>query len=108
MADRGDDRERLDRILVRHLADLAVSRVEAARWVRAGKVEVNGEPGERPARRLFRGDRVAVELPPPPPDAPPLRAEEMPLAILHEDGRRSEATADGFVSFVGWLPGALP
>ena len=84
-ADRGDDRERLDRTLVRHLADLAVSRVEAARWVRAGKVAVNGQPGGKPAQRLLRGDRVAVELPPPPPDAPPLLAEEMALAVLHED-----------------------
>ena len=85
LADRGDDRERLDRTLVRHLADLAVSRVEAARWVRAGKVAVNGQPGGKPAQRLLRGDRVAVELPPPPPGAPPLLAEEMPIAVLHED-----------------------
>ena len=85
MADRGDDRDRLDRALVRHLADLAVSRVEAARWVRAGKVAVNEQPGAKPAQRLFRGDRVAVELPPPPPDAPPLLAQEMPLAVLYED-----------------------
>jgi 23S rRNA pseudouridine1911/1915/1917 synthase len=48
-------------------------------------VAVNGVVEGRPAQRLFRGDRVAVELPPPPPDAPPLLAEEMALAVLHED-----------------------
>ena len=85
LADRGDDRERLDRVLVRRLADLAVSRVEAARWIRAGRVAVNGAAEGRPAHRLFRGDRIAVELPPPPPGAPPLLAEEMALAVLHED-----------------------
>jgi 23S rRNA pseudouridine1911/1915/1917 synthase len=85
VADRGDDRARLDRALVRHLADLAVSRVEAARWVRGAKVVVNDLVAGRPSQRLFRGDQVRVELPPPPPGAPPLRAQEMALAVLHED-----------------------
>jgi 23S rRNA pseudouridine1911/1915/1917 synthase len=85
-ADRGDDRERLDRVLVRRLGDLGVSRVEAARWVRDGKVAVAGAPVLRPAQRVFVGDAVTVELPPPPPGAPALVAQELPLRVLWEDG----------------------
>jgi 23S rRNA pseudouridine1911/1915/1917 synthase len=84
-ADRGDAGERLDRALVRHLADLALPRVEVARWIRDGKVAVNGDASPKPSLRLAKGDLVAVTLPPPPPDAPPLLAEELPLAIVFED-----------------------
>ncbi|HEV8632035.1 MAG TPA: RluA family pseudouridine synthase [Thermoanaerobaculia bacterium] len=84
-ADRGDARVRLDRALVRHLADLALPRVAVARWVRDGRVQVNGEAAAKPSLRLARGDLVAVALPPPPADEPPLRAQELPLVILWED-----------------------
>src|SRR6185369_3248164 len=70
---------------VRRLADLTLPRVEAARWVRDGKVAVNGAPVTRPAQRLFRGDAVEVVLPPPPPDAPPLVPQELPLRLLYDD-----------------------
>jgi len=84
-ADRGDAGERLDRALVRHLADLALPRVEVARWIRDGKVAVNGDGAPKASLRLAKGDLVAVTLPLPPPDAPPLLAQELPLAILFED-----------------------
>jgi 23S rRNA pseudouridine1911/1915/1917 synthase len=86
VADRGDDGGRLDRVLVRHLADLATTRVQVARWVRDGKVVVEGAPAAKPAQRVFRGQRLVVELPPPPADAPPLLAEEMAVAVVYEDG----------------------
>ena len=85
VADRGDDGARLDRVLVRHLADLAVTRVQVARWVRDGKVTVEETTAEKPAQRVFKGQRLGVELPPPPADAPPVLAEEMPVVIVHED-----------------------
>ena len=84
-ADRGDAGERLDRALVRHLADLALPRVEVARWIRGGRVEVNGDARPKPALKLAKGDVVQVVLPPPPPDAPPLLAQELPLAVVFED-----------------------
>ena len=71
-------------MLVRHLANLAVPRVEAARWVRDGKVSVNGAVAMKPAQRLFHGDAVAVELPPQP-DAPPILPQELPLTVVYED-----------------------
>ena len=71
-------------MLVRHLASLPLARVEAARWVRGGKVSVNGAVAVKPAQRLFHGDEVVVELPPQP-DAPPLLPQELPLAVLYED-----------------------
>jgi 23S rRNA pseudouridine1911/1915/1917 synthase len=84
-ADRGDAGVRLDRALVRHLAD----RPEASRhaiqgWIAAGGVAVNGASAARPARRLRLGDEVALDLPP---LAPPRThaAQELPLAILRED-----------------------
>lgn len=85
VADRGDDGVRLDRVLVRHLADLGVARVLAARWVRDGKVAVDGAVAVKPAQRVFRGQRLEVGLPPPPADAPPLLAEEMPVPVVWED-----------------------
>jgi 23S rRNA pseudouridine1911/1915/1917 synthase len=84
-ADRGDARVRLDRVLVRHLADLSLARVEVARWVRDGRVCVNGETAARPSVRLAKGDLVTVTLPPPPAEVPALRAQELPLAVVWED-----------------------
>jgi len=85
-ADRGDAGERLDRALVRHLADLALPRVEVARWIRDGRVEVNGDPRPKAALKLAKHDVVQVVLPPPPPDAPALVAQELPLVVVFEDG----------------------
>jgi|SRR5580693_8591673 23S rRNA pseudouridine1911/1915/1917 synthase len=84
-ADRGDVRERLDRAVVRHLGDLPrLSRTRVQGWIAAGSVRVNGLAAVRPARRLAAGDAVEVEVPPAPPRARPA-AEEMVLAVLHED-----------------------
>ena len=70
---------------MRHLADLALPRVEVARWIRAGRVEVNGDARPKPAMKLAKGDVVQVVLPPSPPDAPALLAQELPLAVVFED-----------------------
>lgn len=84
-ADRGDARERLDRVLLRHLADLPdLSRTKVQAWVEEGYVLVNGRP-RKVAERVQAGDEVAVTLPPPPPPRPELVPQEIPLSVLHED-----------------------
>lgn len=85
-ADRGDAGVRLDRVLVRRLADLPrpVSRSRIQAWIVAGRVRLEGEPA-RPATRPGLGDRIEVELPPPPPPRRPPAPEAMELVVLHED-----------------------
>ncbi len=84
-ADRGDDRERIDRVLQRHLADRPdVTRSRIQGWIGEGMVRVNGVPAVKPASRLMTGDVVEVELPPLP-ERRATVAQEMPLSVLFED-----------------------
>lgn len=85
-ADRGDDRERLDRVLLRHLADLPeASRTKVQEWIEAGLVLVNGRAVTKTAAKVAVGDAVDTVLPPPPPPKPELIPQEIPLSILFED-----------------------
>ena len=85
-ADRGDDRERLDRVLLRHLADLPeASRTKVQEWIEAGHVLVNGRAVTKTAAKVAAGDLVDTVLPPPPPPKPELVPQEIPLSILFED-----------------------
>jgi 23S rRNA pseudouridine1911/1915/1917 synthase len=84
-ADRGDARERLDRVLQRHLADRPdVTRSRIQGWIGEGLVRVNGTPAAKPSSRLTLGDQIAVPLPPLP-ERRQVAAEEMPLSVLFED-----------------------
>jgi 23S rRNA pseudouridine1911/1915/1917 synthase len=84
-ADRGDDRERLDRVLRRHLADRPdVTRSRLQAWIGEGLVRVNGNPAAKPSSRLALGDIIEVPLPSPP-ERRAILAEEMPLSVLFED-----------------------
>lgn len=84
-ADRGDDRERIDRVLQRHLADRPdVTRSRIQGWIGDGLVRVNGAPAAKPSSRLMTGDVVEVELPPLP-ERRAVTAQEMPLSVLFED-----------------------
>jgi 23S rRNA pseudouridine1911/1915/1917 synthase len=84
-ADRGDAAHRIDRVLVRRLADIPdLSRTRFQAWIAAGRVRINGAPATRPADRVALGDEVEVLLPALPTRAAPA-AQEMPLAILYED-----------------------
>lgn len=84
-ADRGDARERLDRVLRRHLADRPeITRARIQAWIADGLVRVNGTTAAKPSSRLALGDEVEVVLPPPPPRRA-VTAQEMPLSVLYED-----------------------
>ncbi|MFL6232817.1 MAG: RluA family pseudouridine synthase [Thermoanaerobaculia bacterium] len=84
-ADRGDDRERIDRVLQRHLADRPdITRSRIQSWIGEGLVRVNGAPAAKPSSRVIVGDVVEVPLPPPP-ERRVVAAQEMPLTVLYED-----------------------
>ena len=85
-ADRGDDRERLDRVLLRHLADLPeASRTKVQEWIDASLVTVNGRAVTKASARVATGDLVDTVLPPPPPPKAELIPQDIPLSILFED-----------------------
>ena len=84
-ADRGDDRERLDRVLMRHLADRPdITRARIQRWIGEGTVRINGAAAAKPSSRVMNGDTVDLVLPPPPPRREVI-PQEMPLSVLFED-----------------------
>ena len=85
-ADRGDAGERLDLVLLRHLADIpGISRTKIQEWVDAGLVQIAGRLVLRASARVKVGDLVETVLPPPPPPPPTLIAQEMSLAVVYED-----------------------
>src|SRR6218665_3672541 len=66
VADRGDERLRLDQAVMRHLADEpGMSRTRVQRWLDAGLISVNGVGGRRASSSLRLGDEVVVTLPKP-------------------------------------------
>jgi 23S rRNA pseudouridine1911/1915/1917 synthase len=84
-ADRGDAGERLDLVLVRHLADRPeISRNRIQRWISAGSVGINGTAAGKPSDRVPAGAEVSVLLPVLVPKRVP-EGEEMALDVLYED-----------------------
>lgn len=71
---------RIDTFLARHFRSYTAWRLH--RMVRAGAAAVNGELAE-PARRVFTGQEVTIQLWEPPDDLMP--AEPIPLELLFED-----------------------
>jgi 23S rRNA pseudouridine1911/1915/1917 synthase len=85
-ADRGDDRERLDRVLQRHLADLPeATRTKIQEWIQNGLVTVNGRRPDRSSEKVKTRDAIEILLPAPPPARSLLVAQDIPLSILFED-----------------------
>ncbi len=83
--DRGDAGVRLDRVLLRHFADLTgISRTKIQTWIDAGDVLVNGRPATRAAWRLSPSDDVRVDVPERPVRGRP-QPEATPLDVLYED-----------------------
>ena len=84
-ADRGDDGQRLDLVVRRHLMDLPrATRTRVQAWIEAGRVTVNGAPVRRVSRRTAVGDVVSVALPDDKARAS-LAAEEVGLDVIFED-----------------------
>src|SRR5690606_3030104 len=73
---------RLDRWLAARLGP-ALSRSRVQTLIRAGAVELAGEPVTEVNRTVAAGERYRVSVPPPAPADP--EPEPIPLAILHED-----------------------
>jgi 23S rRNA pseudouridine1911/1915/1917 synthase len=73
--------ERLDRVLAAHVAALSRTRLKAL--VLAGRVAIGARTIRDPGHRVNAGDRITVAVPPPEPAEP--QAEDIPLAIVHED-----------------------
>ncbi|WIG96944.1 RluA family pseudouridine synthase [Myxococcus sp. SDU36] len=72
--------ERVDQYLARAFPDLTRSRIHGL--IEAGHVLSDGQPA-KPARRLRGGELLVLHIPAPVPAVP--LAEELPLALLHED-----------------------
>ena len=72
--------QRLDRTLAERLP--GESRASLQRLMKAGRVLVAGRPA-RPSDRVRGGERVEIDRPAPEPST--LAAEDLPLALLHED-----------------------
>jgi 23S rRNA pseudouridine1911/1915/1917 synthase len=85
-ADRGDARQRLDRVLLRHVKDVSrLSRALVQRWIDAGAVRVDGAMVRRGSSRVREGAEVVVTIP----DGTRRRqrpaGEALLLDVVHED-----------------------
>jgi 23S rRNA pseudouridine1911/1915/1917 synthase len=85
-ADRGDARQRLDRVLLRHVTDVSrLSRALVQRWIDAGAVRVDGAIVRRGSSRVPEGAEVMVAIPDGTTRRERPRGEALPLDIVHED-----------------------
>ncbi|HEY8022820.1 MAG TPA: RluA family pseudouridine synthase [Thermoanaerobaculia bacterium] len=73
--------ERLDRHVAARLGE---PRNQVQRWIREGRVEVNGAPA-RPSAAVAAGDAIACRPLPPPASDARIAPEAEPLAVLYED-----------------------
>jgi 23S rRNA pseudouridine1911/1915/1917 synthase len=73
--------ERLDRYLARQVK--FVSRTFIQHMIEEGMVLVAGRPAGKPSQRVSPGDELLVRVPRRP--RPVIAAEEIPLAVIHED-----------------------
>jgi 23S rRNA pseudouridine1911/1915/1917 synthase len=72
---------RLDRVLVRHVAELSRSRLKAL--IEAGAVAVGSRTIRDPSYRVNSGAAIALEVPMPEPAKP--EPEAIPLKVVYED-----------------------
>lgn len=86
IADKGDARSRLDRILVRRVTDITrFSRSMAQRWIESGVVIVDGLPARRASTRVREGAEVSVRVPTTAVRRVRPIAEDAALDVLFED-----------------------
>jgi 23S rRNA pseudouridine1911/1915/1917 synthase len=74
-------RERIDRLLARHVPDLSRSRLKTL--IEAGQVTLGGRTMTDASHRVNEGDRLVVAVPEP--EDPTPQAESIPLAVVFED-----------------------
>ena len=75
------DKFRFDVYLTEAIEDASRSFIK--KLIKDGLVTVNGGVCTRPGRTMIPGDKVAVEIPPPPPALP--QPEDIPLDIVYQD-----------------------
>ena len=86
IADRGDARLRLDRILVRRVTEVSrLSRSVVQRWIASSAVTVDGRPATRSAGRVREGAAISVQVPPGAVRRVRPEGEPLPLVIVYED-----------------------
>jgi 23S rRNA pseudouridine1911/1915/1917 synthase len=85
IADRGDQGQRLDLVLRRHLGDVkGATRTRLQTWIEGGRVLVNGAPTTRVSARAVAGDVITVIVPVWTERAT-LTGEPLPLDVRYED-----------------------
>ena len=72
---------RLDVVVASALGTL--SRAQAARLIRQGRVQVSGKVVARPGAKVHAGETLQVDVPPPTPSR--VMAQDLPLSVVHED-----------------------
>src|SRR4051812_47382681 len=86
IADKGDARGRLDRMLVRHVKDVSrLSRTSIQDWISSGHVRVDDDLVTRAATRVREGAVVSLDLPPTVVRKTRPQAEDAALRVLYED-----------------------
>ncbi len=73
---------RLDQALAKLMPLHSRSRLQA--WLREGRIRIDGAPESEPTRKIWGGERIEVEVKEDP-RAVPDEAEDIALAIVHED-----------------------
>jgi 23S rRNA pseudouridine1911/1915/1917 synthase len=81
VASQKEEKQRLDRAVADHVAD--ISRAQVTDLIKSGSVHVNNVLIQKPGYRLKVGDTVSITIPSPKPSQP--KPEETPLSILYED-----------------------
>ncbi|RMF14510.1 MAG: RluA family pseudouridine synthase [Candidatus Dadabacteria bacterium] len=74
------DSGRLDAVLAGALPDCSRSRL--SRWIREGRVQIDGVAATRASQPVRAGMQVRIEWPPP---APPVTGTPVPFTVLYED-----------------------
>lgn len=77
---------RLDQFLTTHYTHdgQAHSRAEVQRWIKEGRVHVDGARG-KPGLHVEEGMSIEVDLPDAPPPSAAIKAEAIPVSIIYQD-----------------------